>query len=489
MKHSIRKKFALLIFLTTALLGAFLIVVSTVVVRSLADVMFKDSADSASYVAAANVDPDEVKILRDKVLEIYRGSTKITSSEWGSEAFEEYQALYKSLYDTKEYKDVLHDLKVVQDGSNVSCIYILYPELSEDRNDFIYLVDADNADPCPIGCIDSYEWADEWAAMLAENPENGMDPTITKTEEYGWLVSNMRPIKDENNETIAYTATDISMNEVRRMQNSFTVALILVAIVIHVLSYLISTLILNSTIVKPIKVLSETAQNYWADGKSGVRDDFAKLTIKSSDEIGVLTESMKKMESDINKYFSGLEATRQELGAVREESRVIREMANSDALTGVRNKYSYNKEIEGVTRAYAKGKLKSYGIAMIDLNYLKEINDTYGHDKGDLAIKTVCNIACEVFEHSPVFRIGGDEFVIVLVNGDLKNIDALVAKFNKLLSEHEENTALEPWQRVSAAIGYAVYDLGIDRTAEDVFERADSNMYADKASKKRNHKN
>lgn len=176
MKYSIKKKFALLILLTTTIISACIITTSTIVVRQLANTMYKESADNASYVAAANVDPGEVKILRDKVLDIYNSSEKITSSQWGSEEFEKYQALYEALYDTQEYQNVLRDLRVVQDGSKVDCIYIFYPVFSEERNDYIYLADADHDEPCPIGGIDSYDWADESAEKLIEHPEIGLDP-------------------------------------------------------------------------------------------------------------------------------------------------------------------------------------------------------------------------------------------------------------------------------------------------------------------------
>ena len=484
MRRSIKKKFALLIFLSTALVSTCLITAGTIIARKLIDSMYKDTADYASYVAAANVDPNEVKVIRDKVLEIYYNSDKITSSEWGSEAFDKYQALYESIYDTKEYQNVLHDLMVVQDNINVDCIYIFYAELTGDRYDYIYLVDADHGEPCPIGCIDSYEWADTWAKELIQHPDTGLDPYLTKTDEYGWLISNMRPIIGDNNETIAYACTDVSVNEIKSTQNKVTIVLILMAIVILTVIYTISTYILNRTIVKPIKELSEVAENYWADGKSGVRNDFAKLKNNSTDEIGVLTESMKKMETDINNYFIGLETTKQELGVVREESEAIREMANKNGLTGVRNKNAYNTEIEDITEAYRRGKVESYGIAMIDLNFLKAINDTYGHEKGDVSIKKICGIVCTVFDHSPVFRIGGDEFAVILINNDLKNIDHLVEKFKKTVAECEDNESLEPWERVSAAIGYAVYEEGVDSSAKDVFARADSNMYADKTAQR-----
>ena len=88
---------------------------------------------------------------------------------------------------------------------------------------------------------------------------------------------------------------------------------------------------------------------------------------------------------------------------------------------------------------------------MVDLNFLKRINDTYGHEQGNIAIKKLCYIVCHVFEHSPVFRIGGDEFVIILENDDYKNIESLIKEFND--------------------------NASIDSSAANVFKRADKAMY------------
>ncbi len=487
MKQSIRGKFALLIFITTGLISAALIITSTIVVRWLIDNTYKENADKASRIAADNVDIDALKTLRDQVLEIYQESDpKVTSSDWGSEAFEEYQAQYDALYETDEYQKLIRQLRAVQNNSNVDCIYIYSTDFSDGHSNYIYVVDADEEEPCPIGCIDSYEWADEQAQVLMDNPETGMDANITNTEEYGWLVSNMRPIFDENHELVGYACTDISMDSIRQTQNLFTWVLVGISCLILLVAFLISTLVLNRTIVKPLRDLSDTAQHYWSDGKSGVRNDFAELEINSNDEIGILSESMKKMENDINNYFVGLEATKQELGAVKEESEVMKELAQKDSLTGVRNKNAYNNEIKNVEESYCNGTLDSYGIAMVDLNYLKVINDTYGHDKGDIAIKKVCMIVCKVFAHSPVFRIGGDEFTVILKGDDLQNIEELLAKFRKSVADYSDNESLEPWERVSAAIGYAVFEKGVDSSSTDVFQKADAQMYEDKIAQKAN---
>jgi diguanylate cyclase (GGDEF)-like protein len=114
---------------------------------------------------------------------------------------------------------------------------------------------------------------------------------------------------------------------------------------------------------------------------------------------------------------------------------------------------------------------------MIDLNFLKKINDTYGHEQGNYAIKKLCHIVCDIFEHSPVFRIGGDEFVVILKGADYRNIENLLIEFNMKISEFSSDETLEPWERVSAAIGIALYDKDIDANVTNVFRRADQKMY------------
>ena len=121
---------------------------------------------------------------------------------------------------------------------------------------------------------------------------------------------------------------------------------------------------------------------------------------------------------------------------------------------------------------------------MIDLNYLKNINDTHGHDMGNIAIKKLCGLVCDTFKHSPVFRVGGDEFIVILENRDYQNIEELVGNFNSRLNDLEKETALEPWEKISAAIGYALYDPIKDDGIQSVFKRADQAMYNRKTEMK-----
>ena len=158
-------------------------------------------------------------------------------------------------------------------------------------------------------------------------------------------------------------------------------------------------------------------------------------------------------------------------------------LANLDALTGVRNKRAYNTEAEKLEKTIREGTAQ-FGLAMVDMNYLKQTNDLYGHEKGDIAIKELCNIICGVFVHSPVFRVGGDEFVVVLEKREYQRRDALAKEFESIIARMATDESLEPWEKLSAAIGYAVYDPKTDKCVEDVLNRADEHMYEQKKKMK-----
>ena len=151
------------------------------------------------------------------------------------------------------------------------------------------------------------------------------------------------------------------------------------------------------------------------------------------------------------------------------------EMARRDELTHTKNKTAYHEMEKELQRQIKEGS-EPFGIVVSDINSLKVINDTEGHKAGDDYIKACCMLICRVFHHSPVFRIGGDEFVIVLRGDDYKNRASLVSGLRRQM---EENIRIGEGPVV--ATGMAEYQPGSDFSPEDVFNRADSLMYADKA--------
>lgn len=113
----------------------------------------------------------------------------------------------------------------------------------------------------------------------------------------------------------------------------------------------------------------------------------------------------------------------------------------------------------------------AFAVCIFDCNSLKEVNDRYGHDKGDLYLKQTAAVICEVFNHSPVFRIGGDEFAALLMGRDCLNREELLRQFDETCMEkRRQNT--DTWEQVDVARGMAVYDPQEDESVSDVVRRA-----------------
>ena len=198
---------------------------------------------------------------------------------------------------------------------------------------------------------------------------------------------------------------------------------------------------------------------------------------KGNDEISRLAERFSIMILDLDEYMKSLVRTAEELSATREHVNTMSELAHKDALTGIRNRLAYDNETKVLEWDISSGTAE-FGIAIIDLNFLKRINDTFGHEQGNIAIKNLCALTCKTFAHSPVFRIGGDEFAVILRGSDYQNIDTLVAQFNEVIEQNLADKESKPWMAFSAAIGYSLYDASKDTAVENIFKRAKTQMKA-----------
>ena len=158
--------------------------------------------------------------------------------------------------------------------------------------------------------------------------------------------------------------------------------------------------------------------------------------------------------------------------------------ASTDVLTSVKNIAAYTEKVADLSRKMVSKEQPKYAIVMCDINSLKYVNDNFGHDVGDTYIKNCCRIICNVFIHSPVYRIGGDEFVVVLQNSDYKNREFLMEKLVDDIIEAEKIGEYKDG-KASLAAGIAVYDHKIDYSFADVVKRADAMMYKYKQAIKR----
>jgi diguanylate cyclase (GGDEF)-like protein len=214
-------------------------------------------------------------------------------------------------------------------------------------------------------------------------------------------------------------------------------------------------------ITKPLEQLTEAAEKV---DKGNYDFD---LNYDKDDEVGRLTSTFKRLAGHMKDNIANL------------NKRVY-----VDALTSVRNKGAYFTFLDDLqTRLENEKGLMSFAVGVFDCDDLKMVNDRYGHEKGDIYLKTASRLICRVFQHSPVFRIGGDEFSVVLQNEDYRNRDELVRQFNEGM-ERSCIASENRWEQVHVSMGIADYDPNNDHNVNDVVRRADKIMYEDKRQRK-----
>ena len=153
---------------------------------------------------------------------------------------------------------------------------------------------------------------------------------------------------------------------------------------------------------------------------------------------------------------------------------VLRDRAYSDPLTGLANRGACDLLFENLGKSNRR-----YSIVSIDLDYLKKVNDTYGHAEGDRMLQEFAAVLKECFADCElVGRMGGDEFIVILCDGDCDNLESYRKRFAGML---EEKNKTETKYRFSASLGVA--DNREDRAggrAHEVYLLADRRMYEEK---------
>ena len=252
----------------------------------------------------------------------------------------------------------------------------------------------------------------------------------------------------------------VPVKEINAEWRTWSIEIILTFVVLLAV-FIVLILRFVGRITKPLRELTAVAEQVDAGNYDWVLD------YNKQDEVGVLTRTFNRLTANLKDYIHDLN-----------------DLAYADALTSLHNKGAFDISVRNLqTKLDAPDGVLGFAVCIFDCNDLKHVNDDNGHDKGDIYLKETATIICEVFEHSPVFRIGGDEFAALLLDNDYKNRDALLRLFDERCSakRFEETDA---WERVDVARGMAVYDPQVDESVNDVVRRADKNMYANKWERK-----
>ena len=248
-----------------------------------------------------------------------------------------------------------------------------------------------------------------------------------------------------------------SYDDIRQIRYDISFKILFVVLILSAI-FSVMAIIVVRKIVAPLKKIAAAAVKL-SNGEYNV--EFAQSNVS---EIELLNTAFENMATHLH-----------------EREKELRFSAYRDSLTGLRNTTSYKSWVAEFDKEI-ENKTANFGVVVFDLNQLKETNDTCGHDVGDKLIATAAKVISDVFKRSPVFRIGGDEFLAVLQNKDLENCEKLFVQLDLECA----NTRIEEKREIPIVIarGFAMFDSDKDLHFNDVFKRADNAMYENKRQTK-----
>lgn len=232
-------------------------------------------------------------------------------------------------------------------------------------------------------------------------------------------------------------------DERNRVMMHLGAAILMVAMFVSLVSILLA-----SRAIRPLAGMTEAAKRI-ASGDLNV-----ELSYESGNELGILVRSIREMASKLESYVY------------------------HDKLTGLRNTAAYMSKGAELDELSKTDEELRYGVIIFDANFLKKVNDQYGHESGNELIRHASKVICTVFAHSPVYRIGGDEFAAILEGHDYEHKERLLSRFDEEAAEERFEVEGGNMLSVSVARGLGVYEPGMDFA--EVAKLADAAMYEHK---------
>ena len=299
-KMSLGLKSVLIIVTMVAILGTVLGTITAVVFGRTIDTEYESKVTDLAHTTAVTLDGDHVKILRDKIVEIYEAQDeKVGSDGMETPAHEKYIANFMPLKETKEYQEEVKKLQKIAGANEVESVYILYAYPKDKIT--LYVADGSEVanDPGDFDPLYEVNYG------VLDDPTIGFPAYITNTPEYGWLVSAAYPIYTSDGEVAAFGCVDISMNAIKAESRAFSIMLFIITIAIALVLTSVYILAIKRAVVNPINSLADAATSYVKNDNGTA---FKDLKITTGDEIESLSNAMTKMEQDIKDYIENLTA-------------------------------------------------------------------------------------------------------------------------------------------------------------------------------------
>ena len=358
---------------------------------------------------------------------------------------------------TDKYLETQKSLDKIKESLNVHFIYIVVPLNTEPMNNmknviagatqYEYEYEADEIVQLNELTGDSY--SPETARKYLDAYQSGELSFFEASSQWGCDFTGLLPLLDAGGKPVAALCVDVDVAEINgKLRNNIVEGNILI-LLLGMLFVGAFYVWVERKVSDPIEQLEASVVEFASkcrDQKDPEALNIDVPVIRTHNEVETLADAVSRMGSAIRDYVQNIASTERELERVTL-------LGNKDNLTGVRNQNAYD-------------------------TYMAELQSKIA--EGDQYIQKTCRVICEVFSHSPVFRISGDEFAVVLTGQDYQERNALLRWARTTFRDIEQDETLPLWERCSAAIGVAECEPGTDLTFEGITERVMESMVQEK---------
>jgi diguanylate cyclase (GGDEF)-like protein len=379
-------------------------------------------------------------------------------------------ALTKKDEGGREFKKIAKQLTVFKNSVDIKFIYAV-KQVSKDK--FVFTVDPDPVDPGAFG-----EEVLVTEALIKASKGDPYADDEPAADRWGNFYSAYCPVYDSAHRIAGIIGIDYSAQWYDYQMKQYTVTIMVCTILTVVIGSFFVFLITNrvrrrfSQLSKELSDISSgvdmlmnelSAYSGFTPEHHAVQDvEYAAAVGKAKDELEILTNKMHELQDDMGQYLD-----------------YMHNRAFTDALTMVSNASAYHEKVDALDERIKVGKAE-FTVIVFDLNSLKQLNDNLGHECGDMYLHGAAVAISGEFGEKDTYRIGGDEFAVILENTEREVIDKHIENLRNELKKFRNKEDNPFDEELSLAIGISSFDSGIDSTFADVFGRADKAMYEDK---------
>jgi diguanylate cyclase (GGDEF)-like protein len=376
---------------------------------------------------------------------------------------EEAETYLDTLNTDDRYHEVMKTLRVVLKSSGIDSLYII--RYAPEGASFVFDTDAES--PLPLGYLDPWKegFPENEKPPLFEGRE--ISPRIYDTNLVGQVLTVHSPLyyRDGRVAPGFYAGADFSVESLRREWRQYFWNLALISIIVSMIFAFVHWFIIRRMVIKPIRTMRVAVQEYLTGNtiEGEIRPNIsglAGLSIHTGDDLELLAESLKNMENKTWDFIQSLNEAKRK--------------ATIDALTQLHNRETfYNNVSVFLLHNRVPGQIHAF--MMLDIDYFKQVNDTFGHSMGDDILKQCASALSRIFRRSDeVARMGGDEFTVFCPNVGTEELvkqkaDQIKETFFRI-KPHPDSPG------VTTSAGIVM--LGDEPIAyEELFSRADNVLY------------